>query len=67
MSTEVKVAALPKCDVCRAQHVQHPPDATYDGKTKTGPWAFMCQQCFDQQGTGLGTGKGQRLVVGSDG
>lgn len=31
-----------------------------DGKTKYGPWGIMCQDCHEEHGVGLGTGKGQR-------
>lgn len=39
-------------------------DAEYDGRTITGPWANMCESCYLSLGVGLGTGKGQRLIVG---
>lgn len=58
MSTTVTVASLPACDIHRGEH-----PAKYDGKTTLGPWANMCQEAFDEYGVGLGTGKGQRLVV----
>ncbi len=32
-----------KCDFCNN-------DAVYDGKTKFGPWAFMCEKHFDSYG-----------------
>ena len=51
------VASLPVCDFC-------PATAKYDGKTASGPWAYLCAAHFKTQGVGLGTGKGQRLVVG---
>lgn len=53
----VKVTALPDCDICKKQK------AKYDGKTLMGPWAYMCQSCYDTSGVGLGTGLGQELVV----
>lgn len=31
-----------------------------DGKTKIGPWAYMCLSCFKKYGVGLGIGKGQK-------
>lgn len=37
--------------------------ARIDGKTKTGPWAYMCKSCHAAVGVGLGLGKGQILVV----
>ena len=36
--------------------------ASYDGKTSMGPWANMCEDHFQSHGTGLGTGRGQRLI-----
>lgn len=59
MGTEVHVSALPKCDVHHGEH-----DAQYDARTVQGPWANMCEQAFKQVGRGLGTGLGQRLILG---
>ena len=36
--------------------------ASYDGSTRLGPWALMCERHFKVYGRGLGTGKGQRLM-----
>lgn len=58
MSTEVKVDKLPPCDFDRC-HKQ----ATVDGKTSLGPWAYMCPDHFEAFGVGLGTGKGQLLLT----
>jgi len=54
---EVLVGAYPVCDFCGGE-------AHYDGKTKMGPWANMCDKCFRVYGVGLGTGCGQKLVLG---
>ena len=35
-----------------------------DGKTKGGPWAVMCEDCFKVHGVGLGVGKGQAFTTG---
>lgn len=43
------------CDICGAK-------ATIDGKTKFGPWAYMCTECHKRDGVGFGIGKGQKLV-----
>lgn len=62
--TDVKTATvmeLPDCDFCKMEGRKEP--AEYDGKTKQGPWANMCQEHFDRHGVGLGTGKGQKLVL----
>lgn len=57
--TEAKVVKMPKCDICGGV-------AAYDGKTTMGPWANMCEEDFKWHGVGLGTGRGQRLVLVSD-
>ena len=38
-----------------------------DGRTKHGPWAIMCMECFETFGVGLGTGRGQLYKKMSDG
>jgi len=53
---EAAVTSKKFCDFCRRE-------AKYDGKTKMGPWAYMCEFHFRQFGLGLGSGKGQRLNV----
>lgn len=56
MGVETTVAKLPACDLCGST-------ASYDGKTKAGPWAYMCEPCWKAHGVGkLGTGFAQRLV-----
>lgn len=51
------VERLPECSF-------HPGIAAhYDGKTREGPWAYMCDLCFQSRGRGLGLGKGQRMIV----
>lgn len=56
MANEVKMAQIPNCDLCGEP-------AAYDGKTKHGPWAYMCERCWRTDGIGkLGTGFGQKLV-----
>jgi hypothetical protein len=50
------------CDLCKSQGLQV--EAVYDGKTVHGPWAYMCENHFGAMGVGLGTGRGQRLIVG---
>ena len=56
MGTKVTVGSLPNCNFCGKL-------AGYDGRTKAGPWAYMCEVCFKDMGVGLGTGKGQKLVL----
>jgi hypothetical protein len=60
--TEAYVATLPKCDFCK--QLGRTADAHYDGKSKVGPWANMCDDHWADYGIGLGTGVGQRLIVG---
>ena len=57
----VKMTHIPECDICKYDHGKSGVPASYDGKTKMGPWANMCEQHFRQHGVGLGTGKGQKL------
>lgn len=66
MSTEVKVARLPECDICRYKKDKPGVQAVYDGKTRMGAWANMCEEDFQMYGVGLGTGRGQRLVLSSE-
>lgn len=65
MSDTTQVTAFPPCDICTHVHglgdLANP--AKYDGKTTSGPWANMCDYCFRSHGVGLGTGRGQRLVL----
>lgn len=61
--TEVTVAELPLCDICKAEG-KGEILAQYDGAMSIGGWAYMCQSHFDQYGVGLGVGMGQLLVVG---
>lgn len=37
--------------------------ARYDAKTRHGPWAYLCEADYAEFGIGLGTGRGQELVV----
>lgn len=60
--TEVEVATIPNCDICRERSNKTTP-AEFDGKTIFGPWANMCRDDFMQYGVGLGTGRGQRLIL----
>jgi len=59
---EVAVLRLPPCDICELEGV--PPQlARYDGRTRSGRWAYMCEHHFRSYGIGLGLGRGQKLVV----
>ena len=51
------IKTLPPCDICQKTK------AIYDGKTVQGPWAYMCELCWQQYGCGrAGTGYAQLLV-----
>lgn len=54
--TEVQVVQFPSCDFCDS-------DAQFDGKTVLGSWGYMCSGHFKTHGTGLGTGRGQKIVL----
>ena len=62
MSDQTYVTNYPDCDICAAGDIKS--EAHYDGKTIEGPWASMCDGHFLIHGRGLGTGKGQHLIVG---
>lgn len=59
----VYVSDLPTCDIHQYDKGDGNVPAGYDGKTKMGPWASMCEPCFEEVGVGLGLGKGQLLIV----
>lgn len=67
--TEVEVAKLPDCDIHKYDMKKPGVPAAYDAKTRRGPWANMCEECFPREAlyTTLGVGKGQRLILKSDG
>jgi hypothetical protein len=58
--TFVKVQTLPACDFECQGVIPH--KANYDGATRLGPWAYMCDDAFRKYGVGVGTGRGQRLI-----
>ena len=54
------ISKIEKCDICDCKIT----DVVYDGRTKSGPWAWMCEKCFHEYGVGLGTGLGQKFMDG---
>ena len=64
MSDTVYVPSLPDCDMHKVTGITVA--AAFDARTTSGRWANLCQECFDVHGVGLGTGKGQRFIVGSE-
>jgi len=65
-ATETSQHNNPQCDICKVEHLRNKgtgvADASYDGRTIGGPWAYMCERHFITQGIGIGLGRGQRLV-----
>ncbi len=59
---EVKMSHAPDCDICEGLGLKRA-DASYDGKTIYGSWAWMCEGCFKVYGTGLGLGIGQKIII----
>lgn len=59
--TVAETAEMPDCDFCAESGKKR--TAQYDGRTKFGPWAYMCDTHFRAHGIGLGLGKGQRLIL----
>lgn len=57
--TEVEMSAPVNCNFCDEEGKQV--QASYDGRTKVGSWAYMCEDHFNEHGVGLGLGHGQRL------
>jgi len=51
------------CDLCGKPK----PEPFVDGKTKDGPWAYMCLNCHKDSGIGFGTGHGQKYEKQADG
>lgn len=49
------------CQFCKKQPASG--GIIIDGRTRRGPWAWMCDQCHEQYGVGLGTGKGQKFEL----
>ena len=51
------------CDICHGDITNE----FIDGCTTYGPWANMCPSCHKDVGRGLGTGRGQKYRLNSDG
>jgi hypothetical protein len=59
MGKSVEMLGIEHCDFSH----ERPVLALYDGKTKEGPWAYMCEAHWLSEGVGqLGTGFGQALI-----
>lgn len=62
--TTAKVTEIPECSFCEISG-NEPKPAVYDAKSRLpgGVWGYMCEQCFNMFGVGIGLGKGQRLEL----
>ena len=61
----VWTSPLDCCDICGTRF-GFPPVASpvmFDAALKSGPWANVCEPCFNLDGKGLGTGLGQRYEL----
>jgi len=56
MSAISRVTVDTGCQVCNAEYI----DFVYDARMRVGMWAYMCEDCFNEYGIGLGLGKGQK-------
>jgi len=63
-NTKVVMETIPFCDFCMFGIRGTGVLAKYDGRTKSGSWAWMCEEHFKEHGVGLGEGNGQELVDG---
>ena len=57
----VRVATIPDCQICAEN--ERTRLAKYDAKTKIGPWAYVCEDCFNRWCYGIGVGYGQILIA----
>jgi len=48
------------CQVCQDKFEETAAKVIYDARTYTGQWAFLCEECFQEFCSGLGTGRGQK-------
>lgn len=53
---------FPSCDICKTLYGVKT-TAYYDARTTAGIWAYLCDDCFEEYGVGLGLGTGQKLVL----
>jgi hypothetical protein len=47
------------CDLCHKPLLVEGFLEFVDGRTRQGPWALMCTECWRTHGVGLGCGRGQ--------
>lgn len=65
MSDTVYIPQPKTCDVCTYELGKPNVQAHYDARTYSGQWANVCEAHFASHTPGLlGTGLGQRLIVG---
>jgi hypothetical protein len=58
MSKVVYLDAAVKCNICAVN------DAGWDSPTASGPWAYLCDDCFDSHAARGAFGLANELVVG---
>jgi len=46
-----------QCDLCKGDLRKY--DTFYDGRTFRRSWAWMCRECWQLEGVGVGLGLGQ--------
>jgi len=56
----IEMSLIPLCEFCveKGRKVE----ASVDGKTQGGCWAFMCNVCHKAHGKGYGLGRGQKIM-----
>ncbi len=57
----LRLHKIPKCDICLSHGSEK--EAVYEAKTSFGPWAFLCEKCFDEVGISLKMGLGRRVIL----
>lgn len=62
--TSVIVQRIPDCDLCKQDDKSTP--AYADASLVFGSWGYVCIEHFNEFGSGLGLGRGQRLLLDPD-
>lgn len=60
---QIWLGTSPECEIC-AHHCGVHVTAEYNAKLEhtEGDWAYMCAECFEEYGIGLGKTRGQKLI-----
>jgi hypothetical protein len=59
--TVLRLHKIPKCDICLSYGSER--EAVYEAKTSFGPWAFLCEKCFDEVGISLKMALGRKVIL----